>query len=118
VRPITTRPTTTNDARAVERPVDAAAAVGIKQLRSKWQHGRRALVVASALEQWGSASLRCFPMCCSLRPSAPKAEAVEIDLASPAMNGGGLGGGRLTPAAVAHLAVFLLVVALHSEPTC
>jgi hypothetical protein len=74
--------------------------------------------VASALKHWGSALLRCFPMCCSLPPSVPKAEAVELYLATPAMNGGGLGGGRLNRAAVAHLAVFLLVVALHSEPTC
>jgi hypothetical protein len=51
-----------------------------------------------------SALLRCFPVCCSLPPSmAPKAEAVVLDLAPPVMNGGGLGGGGLNPAAVRHI---------------
>jgi hypothetical protein len=40
----------------------------------------------------------------SLPPSmAPKAEAVVLDLAPPVMNGGGLGGGGLNPAAVRHI---------------
>jgi hypothetical protein len=57
-----------------------------------------------------SASLRCFPVCCSLPPTAPKAEVVELDLAPPAMNEGGFGGGRLSLQALGHLH---RIIALH-----